>query len=205
MTQELLNWLGYIASLIILISLLMRSIKKLRWINLFGAILFGIYGYLIGSIPTSFMNFGIALINIYFLYSIYSNKVYLKIIPIAEDDTYLQAFLEFYQEDIKRFSLLSPTDIKDASMKFYVLRDMNPAGLFVCEEKDKKTLHILMDYVIPTYRDFKIGDYVFRAQRHVFLDQGFETFEVQTNNQEHIKYLFKMGFQFEDGVYIKNI
>ena len=59
MNPVLLDWIGYIASLIVLVSLLMSSVKKLRWINLGGALLFGIYGFLIGSLPTGFMNFGI--------------------------------------------------------------------------------------------------------------------------------------------------
>ena len=41
MNQVLLEWIGYTASLIVLVSLLMSSIKKLRWINLFGALIFG--------------------------------------------------------------------------------------------------------------------------------------------------------------------
>ncbi len=66
--------LGFIASFIVLISLLMSSIKLLRWINLVGAILFACYGILISSVPTIFMNFGIVFINIFYLSKIYSTK-----------------------------------------------------------------------------------------------------------------------------------
>jgi len=205
MSPELLNWLGYIASFIVLVSLLMSSIKKLRWINLFGAILFGIYGYLIGSLPTSFMNFGIALIDIYFLVKIYANKTYLKVIPIKEDDSYLHAFLDFYETDIQNYSKIKLSDISKAHMKFYVLRDMNPAGLFVCQEVDSKTLSIKLDYVIPKYRDFKIGDYVFSTQREMFRNLGYETFVVETENKDHVKYITKMGFESKEGNYYKTI
>ena len=205
MSPELLNWLGYTASFIVLVSLLMSSIKKLRWINLFGAILFGIYGYLIGSVPTSFMNFGIAIIDIYFLITIYSNKTYLKVLPISNDEAYLDAFLQFYQSDIQTYSNIQMEDIKQAPIKFYVLRDMNPAGLFICKEANANTLTITLDYVIPKYRDFKIGDYVFSSQREIFLKLGYETFEVITENKEHIRYLIKMGFKLKEGKYTKNI
>ena len=67
----MIEWLGFIASFIVLLSLLMRSIKWLRWINLVGALLFGIYGVFIESYPTIFMNFGIVIINVYYLYTIY--------------------------------------------------------------------------------------------------------------------------------------
>ncbi|MFW6213587.1 MAG: hypothetical protein ACOC8L_11865, partial [Spirochaetota bacterium] len=58
-----LEWFGYAASVVILISLTMSSIVKLRWINLAGAVMFAAYGYLIGSIPTGSLNLGIALID----------------------------------------------------------------------------------------------------------------------------------------------
>jgi hypothetical protein len=71
-----LEWLGYLASLIVLISLLMNSILKLRWINLLGSSIFSLYGFLIGALPVGFMNLGIALINIYHLIKIYHSKEY---------------------------------------------------------------------------------------------------------------------------------
>ena len=74
MEFDWVEWLGYLASLVILISLTMTSIVKLRWINLVGSILFTIFAYLIDSTPTIFMNIGIICINLYFLYKIYSPK-----------------------------------------------------------------------------------------------------------------------------------
>ncbi|MBT4063911.1 MAG: hypothetical protein HOE72_01480 [Candidatus Marinimicrobia bacterium] len=38
-TPNWIEWLGYIAS--VAVSLIMRKIKRLRWINLIGAISFG--------------------------------------------------------------------------------------------------------------------------------------------------------------------
>lgn len=58
------EWLGYIASLIVLISLLMSSVKKLRWINLLGSLTFAVYGFLINALPVAVMNAGIVGINI---------------------------------------------------------------------------------------------------------------------------------------------
>lgn len=72
MNFDWLEWLGYLASLIVLISLLMSSIVKLRWINLIGSALFSLYGFLIGALPVGIMNLGIVLINIYYLVKLYS-------------------------------------------------------------------------------------------------------------------------------------
>lgn len=76
MDNNWLEWLGYLASLLVLISLLMNSIIKLRWINLLGSSIFSFYGFLIAALPVGFMNLGIVLINIYHLVKIYRSKEY---------------------------------------------------------------------------------------------------------------------------------
>ncbi len=194
MDEVLLDWLGYIASLVILISFLMSSIKKLRWINLFGAFMFSVYGFMIGSMPTGFMNLGIVAIDIYYLYKMYLSREYLRIMPIEQDTEYLNYFLDFYKKDINKFIDLSKLNITDSKIKLYLLRNMNPAGIFVCNEYDNYTLEIVVDYVIPLFRDFKIGSFVFGKQKTYFLSKGYKRFVVFTENIEHIKYLKKMGF-----------
>ncbi|WP_138417511.1 YgjV family protein [Aquibacillus sediminis] len=71
MNIDWLEWLGYLASFIVLVSLLMSNILKLRWINLLGSGLFSLYGFLIGALPVGFMNLGIVFINIYYLVQLY--------------------------------------------------------------------------------------------------------------------------------------
>ncbi|ABV38284.1 conserved hypothetical protein [Shewanella sediminis HAW-EB3] len=57
--------LGYIASGFVGLSLLMGDIKKLRYINLFGCLLFVIYGLNISAYPVAVMNLFCAGINLY--------------------------------------------------------------------------------------------------------------------------------------------
>ncbi|PMG44002.1 YgjV family protein, partial [Shewanella sp. 10N.286.52.B9] len=60
------EWVGYLASAVVAISLMMANIKKLRWWNLIGAALFVAYGLAIGAIPVALVNFFIVLIDIYY-------------------------------------------------------------------------------------------------------------------------------------------
>ena len=59
--------LGYSASVLVAVSLMMRSVVKLRTINLVGAVLFTIYGLLIGAFPVAFLNGFIVVVNLYYL------------------------------------------------------------------------------------------------------------------------------------------
>lgn len=190
-----LEYLGYLASAVVLISLLMTSIKKLRWINLGGSILFGIYGFMIGSIPTGLMNFGIVIINIYYLIKIYTTVDYFKVMSVSKGEQYLKQFMSFYEKDLTRFTKVSKKHIEESKIKFFVLRNMNPAGLFAADPIDDSTLEIHLDYVVPEYRDFKVGSYVFEDQRAFFKESGYEEFVTFSTEDEHIHYLKKMGFE----------
>ncbi|MEG9328059.1 inner membrane protein [Salinimicrobium catena] len=63
-----IEWIGYLASLVLLLSFLMRNITTLRYINSMGCFLFVIYGVLLGSWPIAITNGAIILINIYYLF-----------------------------------------------------------------------------------------------------------------------------------------
>jgi hypothetical protein len=195
MNPILLDWIGYIASLIVLISLLMSSIKRLRWINLVGALIFGIYGFLIGSIPTGVMNVGIVVIDIYFLAKIYLSKDYFTILPIDEDSEYLKSFIEFYRSEIETLVPVDTIDPEGADVKLYVLRNMTPAAVFIGHKLEEGTLEIRLDYAIPQYRDFKLGSFIFDQQKDYFMDRGYTKFVTYGTHKNHVPYLQKMGFK----------
>lgn len=59
--------LGYIASGLIILSLLMKNIRRLRIVNLCGCSLYVIYGFLISSSPVIAMNGICVFINLYYI------------------------------------------------------------------------------------------------------------------------------------------
>ena len=63
----LIEWIGYVASLIILISYLMKNVNKLRIVGTFGCVFFVIYGIVNQSWPIVITNGAIVFINLYFL------------------------------------------------------------------------------------------------------------------------------------------
>lgn len=76
-----LELLGYLASILVAISLMMRSLNTLRIINLLGALLFTVYGLIIGAYPVAVLNAFIVLVNVYYLQKAF------KILPIARQQT----------------------------------------------------------------------------------------------------------------------
>ena len=64
----LIEWIGYLASLIILVSYLMKNVSTLRIVGTFGCILFVIYGVIIDGWPIVITNGAIVFINLYFIF-----------------------------------------------------------------------------------------------------------------------------------------
>ena len=64
---NLIECLGYIASILVAISFLMKSMNKLRLVNTVGAICFVIYAVAINAVPVALINFFIVCVNVYYL------------------------------------------------------------------------------------------------------------------------------------------
>lgn len=189
-----LEWLGYLASVLIAVSLLMSSLVKLRWLNLVGSTVFAVYGLLINAIPVVISNTIIIFINIYYLYKIYTEKEYFKLIEINQSDEYLKSFFNFYKNGIKRFFPDFNFEIDKAAVRFYILRNMVAAGVFIASEYDKESLFIDLDFVMPEYRDFKIGAFIFENNEKYFKDKGYKRLLSYASDKEHNTYLRRMGF-----------
>ncbi|HSQ45915.1 MAG TPA: hypothetical protein VLM44_03245 [Lutibacter sp.] len=68
------EWVGYAASLALIISFMMKNINTLRIINSLGAILFVVYGIMLQtSYPIIITNAFILMVNVYYL--TYKSKV----------------------------------------------------------------------------------------------------------------------------------
>ncbi|MBV9774038.1 MAG: hypothetical protein JO040_08820, partial [Gemmatimonadetes bacterium] len=66
--------------------------------------------------------------------------------------------------------------------------------LFVGEPGDAGRLHVKLDFVIPQYRDFKIGRYLFAEEAEFFRARGIREIVSAPGNPEHADYLRRVGF-----------
>lgn len=194
--QFYLELLGYLASVLVAISLMMSSVLKLRLINLVGAAAFFVYGVLIGAYPIAAVNAVIIVVNLYFLYRIYTSKEYFKLLEVDSHSAYLRTFLNFYKADIERFIPDYRFAPSDEQIIIFVLRDMIPAGLFIGQRNERGEFRIFLDFVIPDYRDFKIGTYLYHHSGF-FQQHGIRKLMSMPHNSVHARYLKRMGFREE--------
>lgn len=196
--------IGYLGSILVAISLMMRSLLRLRLINLIGALFFTIYGILLGAYPVAFLNGLIVLIDLYYLYQMWRQKDFFTFLEVLPKSKYMQAFVEFYKDDILEIIPTYTHQTDEDLLCFFILRNMMPAGLFVAKV-EREEAHIQLDYVIPNYRDFQVARFIFDDNAAFFLQRGIRRFISDGGSPIHRTYLEKMGFVNKGDVYVHEI
>jgi hypothetical protein len=190
-----LELVGYVASALIAVSLMMSSILRLRIINLAGAAVFAVYGLLIGAYPVTVLNSITVLVNAYHLLRMFHAKEYFQILKLRPDSDYLRYFLNFYRREITR--VLPDFQYRPVpnQVTLFVLRDCIPAAVFIAELKPDGVLRVVLDFAIPRYRDLKIGRFLFVEQAGFFRERGVREIVVSPRTKEFGAYLVKVGFK----------
>lgn len=195
-SSTLYEIIGYTASALIIASLTMRSILKLRLIGLLGSIGFTVYGYLIGSWPIVMTNLIIVIIHLHFLRELLTEDEYFKVLEVEGDSRYVDTFLGYYGDEIS--TVFPEFAGHPHALTLMSLRNLVPAGLFAADIVDDTTLELQVDYAIPGYRDFKIG-------RHLYRDGylrrlGYRTVIARAQCEQTARYLRRMGFMADPDV-----
>ena len=174
--------------------MLMPSIIRLRWMILIGNLVFIIYGASINSIPILILNAFNAIVNIIFLYKIYTKEEYFKLFQVRSNNLYLKYILDFHKKDIQHFFPFFEYNPCESTYSLFVLRNMQVAGVIIGTKLDEDTFRLDLDFAIPEYRDFKLGQFVYSKKIRFFKEHGFKKFVAVPLNHVHERYLLKMGF-----------
>lgn len=193
---------GYIGSVLVVVSMLMSSVVKLRVINTVGSIVSGTYALIIGSFPLALMNISLLIINLYNLFKLLKSEKSYDFVEIKPEDAFLQYFLERFKEDILQY--FPEFELKRMHVDYgcFVCCNGDPVGVLLGREKGDGVMEVVLDYSVPTYRDCSVGFYLYAKMP----DKGVnKLLFVQNASEVHDSYMKKMGFEQKDGVYVKNL
>jgi hypothetical protein len=190
--------LGYAASAIVVTSLTMSSVVRLRALSLCGSATFFAYGLLIESTPIMVTNVAIAAINVWFLAKEFrKGGVDLGVSRIRADSPFLLDFISFHTSDIGTFQPDFAMPVGDDVVALLLTRDGLPAGALIGRQAGP-TLHVDLDYVLAAYRDSRLGDWLYRDQSKVFRTLGISELRAEVTTDSHVRYLERMGFDRQD-------
>jgi GNAT superfamily N-acetyltransferase len=186
--------IGYLASVIIAVSLMNTNVLRLRVYNSVGAALFTLYGILIQAWPVAALNFFIVLVNAVHLLRMHRTKEYFELLEIDAGSDYLRHFIAHHLTDIRRYNPDFDYRPADPQLTLFVLRNTVPAGLFIARLEHGGDLRVHIDYVTPDYRDLKVGRFLLHDQLDYFRRRGVRRIISPAGSSRHARYLRQMGF-----------
>lgn len=195
---------GYLASALIVASLAMRSVVRLRLVSLVGSLVFVAYGLLITAWPIVISNIIIAGINVWYLAQEFSaGKHPVSAIEADQASPFLQDFLAANAAEIRRTQPDWQPSEQDTFVRI-LMRDGLPAGVLLGEPVGRE-LTVHLDYVTPAYRDSRVASWLFGDGRSVFTSQGLQRLVAAATTSEHRGYLEMVGFRPEGGLHVLDL
>ncbi|MFA9443878.1 YgjV family protein [Egicoccus sp. AB-alg6-2] len=191
---DVVELIGYLASALIVVSLLMASVLRLRVVNLVGSLVFTTYGVLIDSPPVVIANAAIVCINVYYLTRLLRDRAgaaYFEVVGVAPRAAFLQRFLAFHHDDILE-SQPHFAGVGDDHLAWLVLRDATPVGVVLARPAGDVG-HLDLDYVTPEHRDFTAGQVLY-GESGALREAGFREVTAVGATGLHRRYLARMGF-----------
>jgi hypothetical protein len=199
---------GYVASALVVLSLTMASVVRLRAISLVGSITFFTYGLLIGSVPIVLTNLAIAAINIWFLRTELGGHRDLGASLIDIDTPFLEDFVQFHLNDIHRFqpgftlpekhdpvtATNEDTTTVTSNTAVLLTRDGLPAGAVIGSVQGR-VFEVHLDYVMRQYRDSRLGEWLYGPTSPLPRMLAIDAVRTRPGLDTHRPYLERVGFR----------
>ena len=202
--QTIIELVGYLGSALVIVSMLMTSVVKLRIINTIGSVIFAGYALCIHSYPTAAMQGCLIAINMVNLYRLFNTKKEYSAIKVDSTDSFLSYFLDSNKADITNFfpEVQNVLDKKaEYNTVYLVCCGTAPAGIFVGSSKDDGSVDVALDYTVPMYRDCSVGKYLYSYLPSC----GIKSLRTTAGCQAHEAYLKKMGFEKSGDTFSKTL
>lgn len=188
--------LGYLASILLAVSLLVTNDIRFRWLNSFGCLAFISYGLIINAFPVIVTNSLLLCINVFYLIKIYRTTENFDLLEFEPKDLIIRKFVSFYKKDIKNYFPEYSIDEAGDQLRFVVLRDLVIANIFAAQITSDGTAFVKINYTVEKFRDFKVGRFIFEKENKYLFEKGVKQIAYTTvTNKNHERFLMIMGFE----------
>lgn len=197
MNIPVIEVIGYIGSALVILSLMQKSILRLRMIGFVASSTFLIYSIAIAAYPIAVVNVVAASIHLYYLRKLIRRKSEVfTILRLRPESRYLAYFLDFYKDDIaERYQPHFVYHPGPDTLAVFLLRDMVPAGLLVGKVHGDASFEIQLDYVIPQYRDFKLANWLYSEESGIFAETRCRCAWTRVTTPDQEEYFTRVGFK----------
>lgn len=191
---------GYVGTALVILSMTMTSVTKLRIINICGSVISGIYSAFCHAWPVAVMNVCLICINVYHLIRESRHQYTFGHVKAKHDDTIVTYFLFCYAADIQKYFPNYRLHAWESTEIHLIMVQSEVVGMLV-GTRAADVFSIELDYAIPKYRDLSVGKYLFSCLK----EEGVEMLTAPIGEKEHNSYMKAMGFADEGGIMIKKL
>lgn len=192
---------GYIGTALVIVSMMMTSLVKLRIINMCGGLISLIYAVCVHTWPIVVLN--VCLISINFVQTVRQirGKEAVTLLSVKGDDPIAAHLLGIWKKDFEKYH---------PNLNFQAMKEEEIHILYVGEEavgvlagsRNQDLFNIRVFYMIPSRRTTAMGECVF----NVLHQQGVCTLtSCEFYNKPSYRYLHRLGFDVRDGLLAKQI
>ncbi|MBX9246512.1 hypothetical protein ICW40_17100 [Actinotalea ferrariae] len=197
---EVVGWLG---SALLVVSLLQTRVMRFRVLNTVSCVVLIGYNAAVGVWPMAAMNVVLVAINLGVIARMvrrrHDDRTY-DAVPIGLDEPFLRHLLERHAGDIRTFNPDLPSDVAAACDHAFVVSTADTVvGVVLTRAGDRPAeQQVVLDYVLPAYRDFTPGEFVFRPDGP-FAALGTRRVVASPGMAASERYLRAVGFVEQDG------
>ncbi|MFN8242410.1 MAG: YgjV family protein [Ferruginibacter sp.] len=189
-------YLGYLASLMLIIALLVTNDIKFRWFNTAGNVAFIIYAIVLHALPVLLTNTILLGINLFHLVRIYRHQENFDLIEFSGEEKLATKFTSFYRQDIASYFPAFEQEGLKGRLNFVVLRDLVIANMFSATLRENGDAEIFLNYTLKKYRDYKVGRFIFEKEKKFLQSKGIKRIVYyNVPNKNHAAFLEVMGFE----------
>lgn len=190
--------IGYCGTILVVLSMMMTSVVKLRIINICGSILSMTYAVITNTWPIVLMNAALIIINVIQLIRSLRRSLNFNYRKVLTNDLSFKHFMEIYKFDIEKY--FGEISISDKEEAYLVYIDTELVGVLV-GYKENDCFNVSIDYAIPKFRDMSIGKYVYPKLK----EYDINLISQSSGVKKHNKYLLSMGYVLNNNYYIKKL
>lgn len=202
--------IGWIGSILVVVSLTQARVLRFRWMNLAGSVVATWFNAVIEVWPFVVMNAAIAIIDIYWLWRLYreaKDPAVYQVLQVPANDPFLKHLLEVHSEDIAThqpgFAARYVNQGQELSTLLLVRGD-EAVGVVAVRDTGGGVGEIELDWVKPRFRDFTPGQFVY-SDSGALPAAGFRHLTLTPHAATDTEYLRRTGFRLEGGQWVRDL
>lgn len=206
--MPLLEIVGWFGSAMLVVSLLQTRVMRFRVLNAAASAVLTGYNAVLGVWPMVALNLVLVGVNLWVVIGLlrrrHDARAY-DVVRIGVGEPFLARVLARHADDIAAHTHAAPTAPFDAQHAFVVTSGDDLVGVVLSREgRTPDEQQVVLDYVLPPYRDFTPGEFVYRGDGP-FAQMGARRVvasPAMVASEKYRGYLVAVGFRPDAGLLV---